>query len=92
MTDSDRTDPLPDSGEAGNFVEPVDLGGDPDVVVEGTDPAVDKGDFTTSTDFGDGQTTPPNVTREDGDYTTSQSHDNDAVDDGEYTDRNVAPR
>ncbi len=90
MTDSDRTESVPDSGEAGNFVDPVEREGDPDVLVEGTDPAVDKGDFTTSTDFGAGQTTVPNVSREDGDYTTSQSHDNDSVvDEGEYTDKDV---
>ena len=87
MSDSDRTDPpVDDSGEAGNYVEPVDSAtGDGQEV--GTDSATDKGDFTTSTDLGDGARARPNVDRTDGEYTTSQSNTDDGGGEGGYTDR-----
>ena len=88
MTDTEPQTPA-DDVESGNYVEPVDLGKDSDDdVIVGPDPEEEKGDFTTSTDYGDGQTTPPNVEREDGAYTETQSNDDRASGEpGEYTDR-----
>lgn len=87
MTDTDPQTPA-DDVESGNYVHPVDLGKDSDDdVIVGPDPEEEKGDFTTSTDFGDGQTTPPNVLREDGDFTQTEANENDATHEGGYTDR-----
>lgn len=68
--------------EAADFVHPVDHGaGTDEELIDGEN----KGDFTTSTDHGDGHLAPPNALREDGDF-VSGSSDNEGLQGNDYVD------
>jgi len=82
-----ETDRLDEDGEAADYVAPVDHGhGREEELTDGSD----KGSFTTSTDFGDGEHDAPNALREPGDYV---SDSDDALrPDGEYVDDEERPK
>lgn len=75
------TDPADTDAEAADYVHAVDRGvGTDEELTDGAD----KGDFTTSSDHGDGAKAAPNALREAGDYVSSPENDDGKA--GEYVD------